>query len=98
MPPGCHLAAHLLSLQVLVMIRKRLGELPFEGSKFFQRATDSSLTPLPVLYMTKNNGCSCITDMNNKIMVIFVFLYYDFSGIPWIKSTRTKWLCLLVKM
>lgn len=30
-------------------------------------------------------------------MVIFVFLYYDFSSIPQIKTTSTKWLCLLVK-
>lgn len=33
---GCYLAAHLLGLQILVVIRKRLRELPFEGSKFFQ--------------------------------------------------------------
>lgn len=95
MPPGCHLAAHLLSLQVLVMIRKRLGELPFEGSKFLQRSTDSSLTPLPVLSMTKTMVAAA--SLNNKIMVIFVFLYYDFSSIPQIKTTSTKWLCLLVK-
>lgn len=36
MPEGYYLAAHLLSLQILMVIRKRLGELPFERSKFFQ--------------------------------------------------------------
>lgn len=36
MARGCYLAAHLLSLQILMMIRKRLRELPFEGPKLFQ--------------------------------------------------------------
>lgn len=45
-----YLAAHLLGLQVLVVIGKWLRELPFEGSEFLQRSTDASLTPVPVLH------------------------------------------------
>lgn len=52
MPEGTNLAANLLSLQILMVIWERLGKLSFESSKFFQWSTNTSLTPLPVLWMT----------------------------------------------
>lgn len=51
-----YLAAHLFSLQLLVAIWERLGQLAFKCSQFLQRSSDTLFTPLPILHTVWNKS------------------------------------------